>query len=227
MPHLRAALFDVDGTLADTLQTLTDGLADGIEFVAGIRPTRPEIRALIGMPLAEQLQLFVPTRLADERLNEAVEFTIDRFHQYQATSRLYDDAVEALRLCRDSGLGTALVTSKSTPELNRFLERFPLRPLVQAIVCASDVERPKPHPDTALLACTQLSIGPEEAVYVGDSIYDARCARDAGMTFVAVTYGASTREELSAEGAIATFDEPAELLSWFNHTLRISCHVKS
>ena len=211
LPDLRAVLFDVDGTLVDSLASVVPAIADTVHEHLGHRPADAEILALIGRPLREQSMHFG----ADEGLAPAmVEAIIERMEANAHLERRYDGAVETLALARERGLGTALVTSKSAPEIVTFLERFSHAGHVDTVVCASDVSLPKPDPESARLACARLGIEPHQAAMIGDSVYDLRCARDAGVMAVAVAYGAGAREALAAEGPDLMLDTPEALLAW-------------
>lgn len=211
---MRAVLFDVDGTLVDSLPALTRGLGDAYERFSGVRPPEPQLRELVGMSLREQMKLYGNPSANDEELDAMCAFTIARFGDYESLETEFHEAVEALMFAKTSGLATALVTSKSRPELNRFQLRFSAWHAVDIAVCSSDVSAPKPHPESAILACERLSIRPEEACFVGDSIYDIRCAKAAGVPVVAVSYGAGPRHALEAEQPDLILDSPRQLREW-------------
>lgn len=214
LSEFKAVLFDVDGTLVDSLPALIPGLGDTFERYTGIRPRPEEVRSVIGMPLRNQLKLFGLGDASDEQVEEMTSFALHRFDSYMHLERVYEPAVETLRACHFSGLRTALVTSKNAEELRRFLPRFPGAEWVDATVCASDVDQPKPNPESALLACERLGVDPSESVMIGDSIYDMRCARDAGVAVVAVAYGSGGRNALAEEQPDLLFGTPDELLAW-------------
>jgi HAD superfamily hydrolase (TIGR01509 family) len=209
-----AVLFDVDGTLVDSLEMIIPGLGDAFEKYAGVRPSDSEIQATIGLPLCVQLRRYQDTPPSDEQLIEMIEYTISRYELYADRERLFVPAIETLRLCKQMGLGTALVTSKNDHELALFLNRFPGADSVDVTVCASDVNHPKPAPDSALLALSKLKVSPNRAVFIGDSIYDMRCARAAGVAQVAVGYGSATQLALCAEHPDCFIESPDALLEW-------------
>ena len=215
----KAVLFDVDGTLVDSLETILRGLGDTYERYLGYRPDRETIQSLIGMPLSEQLPMFLETPPSEQELSEMTAYTIERYRVHEEHEVLFPAAVEMLRLCHTCGLKTALVTSKNEEELSGFLKRFSGAPFVHATVCASDVHQPKPAPDSALLACKRLGVEPHEAVFIGDSVYDMRCAKDAGITRVAVAYGAAKRDALEQEQPDLLLNSPEELLQWAQSSL--------
>lgn len=216
--HFEAVLFDVDGTLVDSLEMIVPGLADAIERYAGVRPSNDEIQSLVGMPLRAQFERYLPTSPTNDQLCEMTEFTLSRFEAYVSRENIFLPAVNALRLCKSMGIRTALVTSKTAAELALFIARFPGTDAVDTVVCASDVEHPKPAPDSALLAMSRLKVRSKNAVFIGDSIYDMRCARDAGIASVAVGYGAATRDTLLAEDPDIYFDTPDALFAWVNES---------
>ena len=214
LSNYKAVLFDVDGTLVDSLKMIICGLGDTFEHYNGSRPSDAEIQTLIGMPLTSQLNLHRNDPPTQGEMREMIDFAIDRFDVHEAHEEVFAPAVEMLRFCRARGLKTALVTSKSTRELDGFLKRFSGADSVDTTVCASDVHHPKPAPDSALLACQRLGVEPHEAVFIGDSVYDLQCAKSAGMPCVAVAYGAAPAEVLEAEHPDLLIETPEELLAW-------------
>ncbi len=215
----RAVLFDVDGTLVDTLDVITEALGETYEKYAGARPSNEEIRALIGMPLRDQLRLYGMKDPSETQLQEMIDFTLDRCEAHRSLERSFPAALDTLRFCKERGLRTALVTSKNAEELRRFLPKFAGAEWVDATVCSSDVQRPKPDPESALLACRRLNVEPGEAVFIGDSVYDMRCARAGGVAHVAVSYGSAPKERLLEEEPLALFETPDALLNWARQSL--------
>ncbi len=223
-----AVLFDVDGTLVDSLGMIIPGLADTFETFGGRRPEESLIASLIGLPLREQVRLVAGDEPTDEQAAGMKAYALERFESYVDNERFFEPAIEALRKLKRRGLATALVTSKCSVELEPFLSRFPAADSVDTVVCSSNVSKPKPDPESALLACERLGVAPHRAVMIGDSIFDARCASSAGIPFIAVSYGAGTRANLQAEGPVTIFDSPEELLAWAKTaTPEISCPVRS
>jgi pyrophosphatase PpaX len=219
LSNFKAVLFDVDGTLVDSLEMIIRGLGDTFERYDGKRPKPEEIQALIGMPLIKQLGHFRGSEPTAEELKEMTAYTLGRFEVHEEHEKLFPAAVETLRLCHVNGIGTALVTSKNEVELSGFLKRFSGAPFVNRTVCASDVANPKPAADSALLACELLNVKPHEAVFIGDSIYDIRCAKEAGTASVAVTYGAAHKDVLMSEQPNLLLNTPEELLDWAKSAL--------
>jgi HAD superfamily hydrolase (TIGR01509 family) len=161
-----------------------------------------------------QIERYLPSSPTAEQLNEMTDYTLSRFDAYVDLEKVFEPAIATLRLCKSMGLGTALVTSKDAKELALFMKRFPGADAVDVTVCASDVSHPKPAPDSALLAASKLDVVTDRALFIGDSIYDMRCARSAGIASVAVGYGSSPQDALLAEHPSLYLESPDALLAW-------------
>ncbi|MDW8290150.1 MAG: HAD-IA family hydrolase [Armatimonadota bacterium] len=210
-PSLRCALFDIDGTLVDTVELIIRALDHTFRKHLGLQISRDELRRTIGLPLYQQVRLFdhLVDFVPDHRAMEADEIAFYESHKH--LERIIPEAVEALREVKRAGWRTALVTSKNRQELETFLPRLNANGWVDTVVSASDVERPKPAPDSVLVALERLSVPPDEAVFVGDTVYDIQCARAAGVRVIAVGWGAHLPEMLRAASPDWWVEEPAQL----------------
>jgi len=215
-----AVFFDVDGTLVDSIRMIVRGLGDTVEKFAGTRPSEEELRSIIGRPLRSQLRGYFDLEPSEELYQEMFSHTLDRFEANVHLESDFTPAVKALELFHRSGVKTALVTSKDHVELAGFMRRFAGVPFVNTTVCASDVTRPKPAPDSAFLAMERLSVSPENTLIIGDSIFDIRCGKDAGLFTAAVLYGAGQKEALLEEEPDFIFETPESLLGWAEATCR-------
>jgi pyrophosphatase PpaX len=225
---MKAALFDIDGTLVNSLEMIIRGLGDAAERLTGVRPPRRALQDSIGTPLLSQARRFVGHEVSNEDARAFSELAQAQFSVYEDLVAPYEPAMEAMRLFSVNGFRICLVTSKSTPELAGFMKRFSHAPFVTATVCSSDVLHPKPAPDSALLACQRLGVQPSEALFIGDALYDVRCAKSAGVYSVAVAYGATSANDLAAEQPDMLIQTPADLLAWVQSSfLTAPCHAKS
>ena len=224
---MMAALFDIDGTLVDSLEMIIRGLGDAAEDLTGTRPTRKALQDSIGTPLTTQARLFAGREVTGAETQAFSEVAQASFDANEHLETPFESALETLRLLRVYGLETCLVTSKSTPELAGFMKRFSYASYVTATVCSSDVPRPKPAPDSALLACERLGVRPSEAFFIGDAVFDIRCAKAAGVYSVAVAYGATSATDLAAEHPDLLIQTPDELLAWAQTSFETAtCHAK-
>lgn len=222
LADFQAVLFDVDGTLVDTLPALIPGLGDSYEHFNGVRPSDEDIQATIGLPLAQQMQMHTDRKLSSEEVDERIRYTVSRYEVHSHLEKEFQPAIEVLDLVRLNGRKTALVTSKNALEVSLFRKRYSWFENVDTIICASDVQHPKPDPESALLACEKLGVLPSEAVYIGDSVFDMQCAKNAGIPTVALAYGSGKRQALQSENPDVLFDTPADLLNWAKETIYLT-----
>lgn len=221
---LQAVLFDVDGTLVDSFPMCIPGLADTYEHFTGNRPSDETLKSIMGIPLKVQMRMFQDVEPDDATVERMIAFALTRYDVYEDREQLFAPAVEALRVLHRAGIKTALVTSKNATELAAFMNRFVARDAVDATVCASDVVHPKPHPESAILACSLLGVLPERTAFVGDSVFDLQCARDARLaSVIAVSYGGGTETALRAERPDGVFPTPDALLHWAHQQVAPLC----
>ena len=202
-PRLPAVLFDMDGTLLDSIELILGGAEyafDGRER----RPTRAEWKALIGTPLDSMLARWATGP-------EDVLALRARYRQYQLEHhdrlvRLYDGVDDTLRSLHAAGHPLAIVSSKLDAGIRRSMDHFGLTPLFRSIVGLDHTTEHKPHPAPVRFALSQLGVAASDAVFVGDSPHDIEAGRGAGVRTIAVTWGAYTRDEIAPAGPDAWID---------------------
>lgn len=222
--HIRAAFFDVDGTLVDSIEMVANGLRDTIRHFANADISRDEAKSLVGIPLAKQVGHYCGRELNPAESAEVTAYAIQRFSTYHHLERPLDPALRAVEMCRRNGLRTAAVTSRNRMEIEATWGTFAAARWLEQVICADDVSMGKPAPDSALLAANRFDLEPRECLFIGDSIHDAQCAKSAGCPFVAVTYGAGTFEQLAAYSPDVIIHTPEQLLAWTEtELLNLSC----
>ena len=209
MPELRwkAVVFDLDGTLIDTIPLIVASHRHAVQTVLGRDFSDDVLRSGIGRPLIDQMRVFDEPRAQEL-------FDSYRVWNHANTARLlgrFDGVDEVLVRLAAAGAAIGVATSKSRDAVNL---AFSLQPPVvpfQAIVTMEDSALHKPHPEPVLMAIAKLGAEPADAVYVGDAPYDIEAAVAAGCSAVGVTWGVATAEVLAAAGADAVARTPAEL----------------
>ena len=215
----RAVLFDIDGTLVDTIPMIVAGLGDAFEHFAGIRPSDSDLKGLIGTPLSSQMNRFGLDRLPTSTLHERVRFTMDRYLAHSDLIRQIPQAEDAYQRVVDAGIPTALVTSRNREELDWFLSVYPVFQRSPVAISCSEVTHPKPHAEPALLACERLGVKPYDACFVGDAIHDVECAQAAGVFSVAVSYGGASAADLRESNPNVLLRSPEALEEWIDQTI--------
>lgn len=195
-----AVLFDLDGTLADTVELILRCYRHTMEVHLGEAP--PEERWLSGMgtPLREQLKGFA--RSPDEAARMAETYSAHQRAIHDDLVAPFPGAAELLASLRAAGVRVGVVTSKRSGTAVRTLERCGLAGAYDVLVGADDVVRGKPDPEPVLLALDRLGLSAEagRTLFVGDSPFDVRAGVGAGTRTAAALWGPFQREVLEAEG---------------------------
>jgi phosphoglycolate phosphatase len=191
-----ALLFDLDGTLLDTVRDIALALNRTLEE-RSIEPLSEEaVRRMIGRgsPMLIERAAASSGRVLDAATHAAM---LERFfHHYDeveqsdaGSARPFAGAAEGLRALHGAGFRTAVVTNKHHRFAAGLLDRLGLAPFVDVVIGGDSCPRRKPDPLPLLVACERLGVGPSAALMVGDSVNDVDAARAAGMPIACVSYG--------------------------------------
>ncbi|MDP2183397.1 MAG: HAD-IA family hydrolase [Actinomycetota bacterium] len=204
---LRAVLFDLDGTLIDTVALILASMRHATEAVLGAALPDEVLMQGVGIPLDTQMRAISPDH-AEELL------LAYREHNWEVHDELiaeYPGTEEVLVELARRGLPMGIVTSKSRRVAMRGIERFNLARYFEVIVCSDDTEVHKPDPLPLELAADQLGVRLSQCAYVGDSPYDMQAALAGGAYAIAALWGASSAEEMLAPGPDVALESIAEL----------------
>jgi len=192
MMALKAALFDLDGTLLDSLPLITSTFQKAFKQF-NIPWGNGDVVKWIGRPLVEIARHFAGNERWEEFINlyQSI-YAVD----HDCYTRLYPGAIETLAGLKQEEVHLGIVTSKRRPATMRSLEFLRLTDLFNVIITANDVARHKPDPEPVLKALEILDISPDNAVFVGDSPFDIASGKRAGVYTVGVTWGMADSEEL-------------------------------
>jgi pyrophosphatase PpaX len=206
----RIVLFDLDGTLIDSIDLIVESYLH-VFATHDLPPlTREAIVDGIGTPLWTVFGEFTSDRAT-------IDTWIATYRGYNLAHhdtrvRAFPGIVEMVRAVHAAGRPLGLVTSKNHSGALRGLDLIGLRDAFRVVVGADDVTHPKPHPEPVHLALEQLDAPAAEAVYIGDSHHDIAAGNAAGTRTIGVTWGPLTRERLLQAGPDVVCDSPAELL---------------
>ena len=194
VPRWPYVVFDLDGTLVDTIGLIVDSYQHAFTTVLGEEEDEGIIRSWIGQPLIRAFRERSPER-ADELFDTYIEWnhahTERLIRRFAGMDALLADLVGA-------GVSVAAATSKRRGSASEALRLAGLDAYLDVLVTLEDTDEHKPDPAPLLLAVDRLGGTPERAVYVGDAVVDVQAARRAEMGAVGVTWGAGTREDLVA-----------------------------
>ena len=201
-------MFDLDGTLVDTVETRIRAWMD-VFSEAGIRAEREHVARLIGADgkrLAREVAEVAGKTIDDGRAEAIDKRSGEIYDQLNINPRPIAGARELLVALADSSLRWAIGTSSRPEQVKASVAALKL-PSEPRITDGSHVEHAKPAPDLLLLAADQLKVAPADCWYVGDSTWDMLAARAAGMVRVGVPYGVASKPDLLNAGAqvVTTF----------------------
>jgi len=210
---MHTILFDLDGTLIDTVDLIVACWQHATARHCGAAIAREMVLPTIGLPLHAALEAHAPGKGA--ALREA----------YQDHNRIWHDqltllvpgTIAMLAALRARGVRTGLVTSKRREALQMGLDLFALEPYLDVIIGLEDAPQGKPAPDPIWAALLRLGQPPDptQVAYVGDAISDMVAARTAGVRPLGVAWGAAPPDLLRAAGAALVLSDWTDLLRLF------------
>ena len=192
----KGVLFDLDGTLVDSIDLILASYRHMIEVHLGQTISDEEWLRTMGMPLRIQLQSF-----SDSPEQREAMFNTYLAHNQENHDRLlrpFAGMREAVAALHDAGYRMAVVTSKIRDHAWRELRAFDMADYFDVMVSADDVEKPKPDPEPVRKALEAMQLPAAEALFVGDSLFDLQAGRAAGVDTAAALWGPFGREQLEA-----------------------------
>ena len=207
----RVVLFDLDGTLIDSGAMMLASLRHATRTVLGMEIADADLRARVGgSGIREQMRAF-----GGDRADELVRVYRAHNEPLHAALEACDGVMVVLDTLVGEGRRLGIVTAKGAATIRLAFDVLPeLERYFDVVVSADDTTLHKPHPEPVLAALERLDAEPEHAAYVGDSPYDVRAAKAAGVHSVAVLWGGiHGRDHLEAEAPDALVETPEELLA--------------
>ena len=202
-------LFDLDGTVVDSGAIILASMRHATREVLGRDYSDEELLQAVGGPgLEAQMSALAPEHV--ERLVDVYRAHNEPLH---AELEAFAGIAEVLVALKDEGRKLGIVSAKRRSTVELAFDRVPIAHLFDVVVGGDETERHKPHPEPLLLGAERLGADPVATAYVGDSPFDIRAAKAAGMFAVAVTWGRiHDRARLEAEQPDAMVDRAEELL---------------
>ncbi len=208
---IRGILFDLDGTLVDTIGLILSSYRHTMSTHLDQIPPDESWLMTLGQPLRVQLQKFA--RSPDELEAMFQTYLEHNEANHQQLVRPFPGMLDAVRSLGAAGYRLAVVTSKIRPNTDRELATVGLAEYFDVTVTADDVQAPKPDPEPVHTATRQLDLTEREVLMVGDSVFDLRAGRAAGVRTAAALWGPFGRSLLMAEKPDFWLEGVASLLS--------------
>ncbi len=206
------AIFDMDGTILNTLDDLKDSLNVTLKALGYPERTLAEVRSFVGNGIGKLIERAVPAGLSIREKEKVLEMFTEYYGEHsQDKTRPYDGIVEAIAAIRQCGIKTAVVSNKINFAVKDLVKKF-----FDGLFDYSLGETPglnrKPHPDMVNKVLQDLNIDKKDAVYIGDSDVDIMTAKNSSLPIIAVSWGFRDRDFIKEKGAEIIVDDPCELV---------------
>lgn len=209
---IRAVLFDLDGTLTNTLEDIADAMNRSLRLHDLPQWPLDAYRYLVGDGAK---------KLAERAVRERHELALSVQKEYQAyyekhtrvKTQPYEGVPEMLRALQERGVPLAVFSNKPDADTKGVVSHYFPDIAFKAVRGQVEGIPVKPDPTGALMVAQQLGVAPEEVLYLGDTATDMCCARNAGMTPVGVLWGFREEAELRDSGAAHIISHPMEVVT--------------
>lgn len=208
----KAIIFDLDGTLTDTLYDLRESTNYALRQMGWRERSVDEIRRFVGNGVRRLIEQAVPEHTDELEFMECFEIFREHYVEHcQDHTDLYPGIRELLLELKKRGYKMAIVSNKLQAGVAELQDSF-FKNVIDIAIGEQDGFRRKPFPDMVNLALERLGVSRDEAIYVGDSEVDMATARNAGLPCISVLWGFRDQEYLMAIGAFQMVKKPAEIL---------------
>jgi HAD superfamily hydrolase (TIGR01509 family) len=216
---IKAVIFDIDGTLIDTVDLHAECWTEALKHFEVDVPFE-DMRVQIGKGGDQILHGLIPPDLLARQGKAIQTFRSELFQRdYLPKARPFPGVRSLFEHIRAAGQTAVLASSGTAAEVGHYKEIAGIADLVANATSSDDAGRSKPFPDIFQAALAQLApIRSEEAVVVGDTPYDAEAARSAGLVAVGVLCGGFPEEALREAGCVAIFGGPSDLLEHYDQS---------
>ncbi|HPJ75405.1 MAG TPA: HAD-IA family hydrolase [Clostridia bacterium] len=209
---IKALIFDLDGTLLNTLEDLTDSMNYALSSFGYEEISIQQARSYVGNGAERYLEL----SLINGRENPDFQKCLDTFKtHYQANmenkTKPYDGILDLLNKVKVKGYQTAIVSNKFDDAVKQISPKY-FNSYIDVAIGESEKIKKKPAPDSVYLALEKLGCDKSQALYIGDSDVDAKTASNSGLKFIGVSWGFRDKSILYELGAQTVIDHPSQLI---------------
>lgn len=192
MKKISTILFDFDGTVMDTNNVILQSWQHTFRTVEGKERPEEEIIKTFGEPLFITMGRVLPQIGVEEGASIYREF---HYENFQELINVFPGIIETLQSLKEKGYKLGLVTSRLFRTTKLGLEKYDMEKYFDAIVTFEDTDKYKPNPEPVIMALERLGSKAEEAIMLGDSMFDILCARNAGVKAALVGWALAVSED--------------------------------
>ncbi len=208
---IKLAVFDMDGTILDTLEDLQDSLNVTLEKMGYPKRTYEEVRSFVGNGIRKLIERAVPVGTQKEKIDQTFSLFMEYYALHCADkTKPYEGITTLLQHLKEKGLLTAVVSNKAHQAVVDLCEEY-FDGLFDVAVGEQEGMAKKPAPDSVEYVLKQLGINKEDAVYIGDSEVDIATAKNSDLRAITVDWGFRDAEFLKQQGAEVIVSSTNEL----------------
>ena len=213
LQKIRAVVFDLDGTLLDTLPDIGAGSNAALRHSGLPERSLADYRRLVGNGIRVLMRRAVPDDTPDDVYEKTLAFYLQYYPEHcTAHTKFFPGIEQMLRTLHGAGHTLGVLSNKTEKTAVRIIDHYFPQNLFR-LVWGNNGQRPlKPDPSAGRLLCEELGVAPDELMYVGDGDTDMEFASKNGFFAAGVTWGYRDREVLAQYGADALIDDAAQLL---------------
>lgn len=199
--NCKAVIFDMDGTILDTLDDLADSVNHSLKTYGFPPRSREEIRSFVGNGMAQLIRLSVPEGTSQEEEKKVLQEHKSYYPKHSSDkTKPYQGIEELLRSLKAKSLKTAVVSNKADSDVKALADKY-FKGLFDSCIGSREGVPRKPAPDLVDIALKEMGVSKDDAVYIGDSEVDVETARRSGLRMITALWGFRSREELLEKGA--------------------------
>jgi phosphoglycolate phosphatase len=208
---MKTIILDFDGTVGDTQRCIVSTIQLSLNRMGLPEAKEDEVIRLIGLPLVDMFRTL--TDLDEPRLDEITKIYRDNFSDVAfGHVRSFPHVQDTIRQLYDSGCIVTIASSRGRQSLQMLMEQLHIDKYIYTYKGDQDVVEKKPAPEMVIKILNQTATAPEDALVVGDTVYDIEMGQRAGCRTCGVTYGNNSREQLQQQGADYIINDFADLL---------------
>ena len=205
-------IFDWDGTLSDSVGLITDLMIQSFLLHNVSPPSRMEVADILGIKLSEAFKILLKEK--DQNASELIfNSYIELYNQSPNKVKLFDGVELGIKELHRYGYKIAIATGGGRNYLDSCLAQTSIKDFINVTKTSDDCFS-KPHPQMCNEILNELIIEPEKSIVIGDSIHDLQMAKNAGISSLAVTYGAHKQDSLSVYDALDYMDDANMVFDW-------------
>ena len=209
---IKAVLFDLDGTLTDTLEDLWLSTNYALEYFNYPTKSYEEMRTIVGNGVVTQMNKSCPKDCSN--VDEVMKVYKEYYEKHSLDHiRVYDGIIDTIKSLRAKGIKIGIVTNKFKSGVDAIYQKFFVG-LVDYCLGEDPRVRRKPAPDMLQLACKDMDVKLDEIIYIGDTEVDIKFCQNAGIECISCLWGFRTFDELKENGGTIFIKEPHEILNF-------------